>query len=185
VIIGNTEPKPESGRVGIAATSKYAATVSTFLSHVAPQLSEQDDPAFWTAVAHVVAEQVEAGTDLSMRCFLEVGVCSHWVRPHQTRWGAAGGFAWPAGYGGGTGYNIAGLPEFDWSILFRADADSLVRVDKYSGKRRRVLRIAAPARTARHEQAVVHSILYPEKKVEFFGFRKRENEWLLLADSRV
>jgi len=29
---------------------------------------------------------------------LVVGACSHWVRPHNSRWNAAGGFVCPDGY---------------------------------------------------------------------------------------
>ena len=59
------------------------------------RLSAEDDPALWEQVLKVLAEDasilepVAAGSQL----YAEVGVCSHWLRPHQTRWTAAGGFA--------------------------------------------------------------------------------------------
>ena len=81
------------------------------------RLSADDDPALWEQVLKVLAEDasiVEPVTDTS-QLYAEVGVCSHWLRPHQTRWTAAGGFAWPVGYGG-TGFSRTGLPLFDWSV---------------------------------------------------------------------
>ena len=59
------------------------------------RLSAEDDPALWEQVLKELAEDasiLEHVTDGS-QLYAEVGVCSHWLRPHQTRWTAAGGFA--------------------------------------------------------------------------------------------
>src|SRR6266571_2773720 len=84
------------------------------------RLSAEDDPALWKQVLKVLAEDasiLEHVTDGS-QLYAEVGVCSHWLRPHQTRWTAAGGFAWPSGYGS-FGFSRTGLPLFDWSVRLR------------------------------------------------------------------
>lgn len=52
------------------------------------RLSADDDPVLWEQV-------VGGGSPL----YAEVGGCSHWLRPHQTLWTAAGGFAWRVGFG--------------------------------------------------------------------------------------
>src|SRR5258708_3339750 len=65
------------------------------------------------ALSYILAE-VEAGPAV----LVEVGRCSHWLRPHQTRWTADGGFPHPTGYGSGRGgHSLSGLPQFDWSVV--------------------------------------------------------------------
>ena len=65
------------------------------------RLTVEDDPALWEQVLKTLAgdastiKPVKHGSPL----YAEVGVCSHWLRPHQSRWTAAGGFAYPTGYG--------------------------------------------------------------------------------------
>jgi len=131
--------------------------------------------------------------------FLWIGACSHWWRPHQRRWTAAGGFAWPTGYKGVAGYSD-GLPEFDWSVILSFDGERWKRIDKFSGKKQAILRVAVPARTggsvllhltkksmdefsekrtcrglasrtARHKQAAIHSVWSTSRQPEFYGFR--------------
>src|SRR5215831_3011757 len=90
------------------------------------RLTAEDDPAAWTAILSVVSEEF-AGRYLAERgrkesWFLRIGACSHWWRPHQSRWTAAGGFAWPVGYKGASGWSN-GLPEFDWSVILALTAN--------------------------------------------------------------
>jgi hypothetical protein len=81
------------------------------------KLSAQDNPALSEQVLKAVAEDalVLLAANRRAHLYAEAGMCSHWLRPHQTRWTAAGGFALPSGYGGAPHYR-AGLPEFDWSV---------------------------------------------------------------------
>lgn len=63
---------------------------------IKPLLGSEDDPELWqVAVQHILAQLTPVPGML-----VELGRCSHWLRPHQTRWTADGGFAWPSGYGG-------------------------------------------------------------------------------------
>lgn len=125
--------------------------------------------------------------------YAKVGSCAHWVRPNQKRWTAAGGFAWPGGYGGSSGYG-SGFPELDW--FERLEWDGVGRlwrpISRFAGKRQLVLRVAAPARTARHRRAVVATLWSPgspddpvEKKHEIFGFEKRQGDWHRVAEAML
>jgi hypothetical protein len=154
---------------------------SGLISDLMPRLGADDNAAFWATALSVITEEMASHIDEQTPCFLEVGVCSHWLRPHQARWTVAGGFAWPSGYLGGSGQGSRGLPEFDWSALFRYESGILGRVEKYSEKRRQVMRVAFPARTARHHQAVLHVLWHPSKRLVFFGFRRVGDGWKLVA----
>jgi hypothetical protein len=154
---------------------------------VIDNLTSDDDPALWEQVLKVVIaefnsrlEEVPAKT----LKFIEIGACSHWLRPHQTRWKADGGFAWPSGYDGGT-YSSRGLPEFDWSIVFQLQDDFWQKVNRYSGKQKIVFRIAVPSRTTRHNQAAIHCFWPHDKETVFLGFRKEEGEWCLRARQQI
>jgi hypothetical protein len=83
------------------------------------RLATDDDPTLWVEVLRAVAEDVlvlQAHTDRS-KLYAVIGSC-HWLRPHQSRWTAAGGFALPVGYGDGE-RSLRGLPNFDWSVTLR------------------------------------------------------------------
>ncbi len=159
-------------------------------------LRSDDDPAFWGAAIQVLAFDIEAEiTDGSHNCdvYLNIGACSHWLRPHQTRWTAAGGFAWPTGYGGGT-WSRRGLPQFDWSqkFLWDVSARSWKPVDRFKGKRKLSCRVALPTRTARHDQAAIHTLWEPgtpttptEKRLRFYGFRKQDGNWACVASKDI
>ncbi len=71
----------------------------SIFAHLLPD----DDREFWSTVTnfilHQVKSEVEEATP-SVEVYAQIGACSHWLRPHQTRWSAAGGFAHPSGYGG-------------------------------------------------------------------------------------
>ena len=63
------------------------------------RLSADDDPALWEQVLKILAEDssvLEAVTHGS-QLYAEVGVCSHWLRPHQTRWFCMAGRIWRHG----------------------------------------------------------------------------------------
>ena len=119
-----------------------------------------------------------------------VGCCSHWARPHQSRWTAAGGFALPEGYGDGEGF-LGGLPNLDWSVTlqFNSNQPGWVCPLQSPTKRFSSVRLAIPSRTARHLQAAVHAIWSPatldvkHKRTVFYGFRKSESGWQLVARS--
>jgi hypothetical protein len=160
---------------------------------VRERLSAEDDPALWEQVLKVLAEDAsifEAVTGGS-RLFAEVGVCSHWLRPHQTRWTAAGGFAWPIGYGG-TRFSRTGLPLFDWSVKLQFNPAPLgwVTPEKLPTKRSISIRVAVPSRTTRHRQAAVHT-LWPLRTLDgkrertvMYGLRNLNGVWELKACSR-
>lgn len=156
----------------------------------------QDDPGFWSGAIPEVLDACLGPRKVWAKkvpaVFAVVGACSNWLRPHQTRWTADGGFAWPAGYGdAGGGWSRQALPQFDWSTLIRYDdfADEWAPAKRMEGKRKLVLRVAAPTRTEIHGQAVVHTIWSPgsprspsEKERRILGFRKRMGGWSLAAE---
>lgn len=149
-----------------------------------PYLKVEDDPAFWITAWNAIVLRIETQAKKTPRLlpvYLLFGCCSHWLRPHQTRLTTTGGFAWPSGYLGGQ-HSRTGLPEFDWHVQFRWNATAAMwePVSRFEGKRRLVCRIAAPARTAIHQQAVVHVRWEPgtidnptEKMTRFYAFRRR------------
>jgi hypothetical protein len=149
-------------------------------------LTGEDDYDLWRLISLTVGDDFfqhhkKRGTK-GQAWYLRLGCCSHWVRPHQSRWTAAGGFAWPAGYKGAAGHSLVeGLPEFDWSEVFRFESGRWMHVQKFSGKKQIVLRVAVPARTTRHMQAAVHSIWSDTNDVVFYGFRKLTGEWKCVA----
>lgn len=163
-----------------------------YQDEILSRLAPEDDGDFWSAALAVLLHDVETewGDARSKpEIYAQIGACSHWLRPHQTRWTAAGGFAWPSGYGG-FGYSRLGLPEFDWFVLLRRDADSQSwrPVEKLTGKKRLILRAALPTRTKRHPQAAVHTIWTPGRLAgrkkgfsRVYGFRKLEGAWQCVA----
>jgi len=143
-------------------------------------LDAGDDPDLWrVAVAYILAEFIPEPGDIA-----EVGRCSHWLRPHQSRWRADGGFALPAGYGGSFGGSSGmALPQFDWSVVAEWDDSTWTIVRRRS--HRPVVRIAIPARTNRHLQAAIHTLWTTgrEKEAVLYGFRKRDETWVCTATS--
>ncbi len=152
-------------------------------------LEPDDDPALWRAVI----DYVLSGWKPEVGAMLELGRCSHWLRPHQTRGTADGGFAWPAGYGeGGPSYSRHGLPEFDWHYLLMWNGERWIfPPEGYRSVNGRCpeLRLAIPSRTARHQQAAIHSrwrVAGKGKfKVEFYGFRLKPEGWVCTADTSI
>ena len=169
-------------------------TESEFESIVRPFLTDEDDPKLWAMVFETLAHDFEALHSIESskhEIFLQIGACSHWLRPHQTRWTAAGGFAAPVGYQGNSAYGH-GLPEFDWFvILYRDQKESRwLQAEKFFGKRKLICRVALPTRTMRHNQAAINAIwspgtpTNPDRKLEVhYGFRKVAGEWKCVASS--
>jgi hypothetical protein len=72
-----------------------------FIEEVLPYLSAEDDTNFWITAFDTLLADIEAlypEKTKKQEIFLQIGSCSHWLRPHQKRWAASGGFAWPEGY---------------------------------------------------------------------------------------
>jgi hypothetical protein len=155
-------------------------------NHIIGQLTDEDDPAFWKyAIAFLSVELVGrvSTSKYTDPIFLQLGACSHWLRPHQAR--MRGGFAWPVGYKGAVD-SRTGLPEFDWFIILKWDhiENQFVLKRRIEGKRKLVCRVALPTRTLRHEQAAVHTIWMPgdptnpkKKLTRFYGFRFENDRW--------
>jgi hypothetical protein len=150
---------------------------------LAAQLTDDDDPALWELATNtILAYTALTGRDAKQDVFAQIGCCRHWIRPHQSRWMADGGFAAPFGYDKTTtGFSFRALPDLEWSVFFKWTRGGweLGR----TGARCLLLRIAIPARTTRHLQAAVHTLWTPrsptskEKVVQLYGFRKIEGVW--------
>lgn len=150
------------------------------------RLTAEDNPAAWkkvlSALGEEFVERYRAQKGKKESWFLRIGACAHWWRPHQSRWTAAGGFALPVGYKDASGWSH-GLPEFAWSVIFSFDGEHWRRVNKFRGKRQIVLRIAVPSRTARHNQAAVHTIWSTSRELTLYGFRNVDGKWVCVAAS--
>jgi hypothetical protein len=146
---------------------------------IAPKLVRDDDHELWQATLSVLADEfMQRCAEETQRgvCAMVVGACSHWVRPHQSRWSAAGGFAYPQGYKNS-------VPELDWSVIFVFRNREWSSVKKLSSKKTKVLRVAIPARTGRHKQAAVHSQWSLGGETILYGFRKVAEKWECVAAS--
>ena len=143
-----------------------------------PKLVADDDHALWRAVLLVLTDELaQRRAEESQRGVwaMVVGACSHWVRPHNSRWNAAGGFVYPDGY-------KDSVPELDWSVIFVFQNREWVPVEKLPEKIR-VFRAAIPARTARHKQAAIHTRWAPNGETVLYGFRKIADKWECVAAS--
>ena len=158
-------------------------------------LNSEDDVELWReALGQIIADaQFLASNicDKKTAVFAHVGRCSHWLRPHQSRWtlDADGGFAAPIGYGG-SGNSLWGLPEFDCSFKWQWEQNSgeWLPTLKPEGKRLLEFRVAIPSRTLRHQQAAVHTVWRPgtpaapnKESVQFYGFRNQDTKWKITA----
>lgn len=149
-------------------------------------LMVDDDPQLWREVLSAVVR--DASLVRSSPLYAVVGCCSHWVRPHQSRWTAAGGFALPVGYGDGEGF-LRGLPNLDWKVTLQFDLLHLDWVIPSQNPAKRIdsVRLAIPSRTARHNQAAVHAVWSSrtsasrQKRTAYYGFRKGERGWRFVA----
>lgn len=159
---------------------------------VFPFISDSDDALFWQTVLDDLEQEfslldIDQCKDFDI--FLQIGACSHWLRPHQTRLTTAGGFAFPVGYLG-SGFSRNGLPEFDWFVLFHWNKSKgeWLESERFFGKRRLVCRVALPTRTLKHNQAVVNVFWSPgtpnqpkQKAKLFYAYRKIMDEWKQVA----
>ena len=146
---------------------------------IEPKLVADDDPALWRAALFVLADELEQrhAEESRRRVWaMVVGACSHWVRPHNSRWNAAGGFIYPHGY-------KDSVPELDWSVIFVFRNQEWTTAKKLLGKSAKVFRMAIPARTARHKQAAIHSRWTPNEETVLYGFRKVADKWQCVAAS--
>jgi hypothetical protein len=149
------------------------------LEVVAARPGADDGRAFWKAAPSVLAEEFVRRHALSRtnrECAIVLGACSHWLRPHQTRWTASGGFAYPEGH-------REGLPELDWSLILAFRNRQWVPLSKLPVKNLKVLRVALPSRTARHNQAAVDARWSPGEETVLSGFRKANEKWGCVAAS--
>jgi hypothetical protein len=153
------------------------------------RLAADDDPGLWVEILRAAAEDASVlRTRSESSLYAIVGSCSHWARPHQSRWIAAGGFALPLGYGDGEGF-VGGLPNFDWSVTLQFDPNQpgWFCPPQSPTKRFRSVRLAVPSRTVRHLQAAVHAVWSPatldakRKRTVFYGLRKSDGGWKLVA----
>jgi len=143
------------------------------------RLERDDDRELWQTIVTVLCDEflqrVEQGP-ANRLWVLIVGACSHWVRPHNSRWNAAGGFMYPEGYKDSS-------PELDWSVILVFEDGQWRVVKKLPGKNNVVLRVAVPARTARHKQAAVHARWSPGEETVLYGFRNASGKWKCVAAS--
>lgn len=142
-------------------------------------LSTDDDPQLWKAALSVVSDeflQRYKRESKNKSWGVVVGACSHWLRPHQTRWTKAGGFAYPAGY---RSYK----PEFDWSVTLLFRDEQWVPAVGTPKKRPTLLRVVIPSRTVRHKQAAIYTRWHPGAETILYGFRKLDGDWQCVAAS--
>lgn len=162
--------------------SCFAATVE--------HLEAGDDPRLWRVAVETIVADAETlcrRTPGKGRVFARLGRCSRWMSPHNKgSWFKGRRFAWPTGYGS-NGSTVFGLPEFDWSLTWEWGIGPHTRwepAEGPAGKRPLLLRIALPARTARHVKAVAHTLWTPgpptgpkEPLLQGYAFEKGPGGW--------
>jgi hypothetical protein len=155
------------------------SNANLLIETVNSKLGADDDPSFWEVALKLCADEFLGRYDREAKgqtwVFI-VGSCAHWVRPHNSRWNAAGGFVYPEGYRNS-------LPELDWSILFSYQDQRWSPIKKLPGKKQKVFRISVPARSLRHKQAVVHAQWSVTQDPVFYAFRKLDGTWKCVAAS--
>ena len=156
---------------------------SVLLNSILARLHEEDDPALWAVAVDVILADANALCEKAtkaMSVLARVGACSHWLRPHQFRWTADGGFAAPVGF-------PKRNPEFDWSVEFRWKG-CWTPILKGSPLGHAVFWVTLPTRTKRHRQAAVRTMWTPGTPVnpkrpllQMYGFRKQDETWRCTA----
>lgn len=144
------------------------------------KLDSEDDQQLWQVILNELLSELDAHD----RVKVEIGRCSHWIRPQKPRWSADGvRFAIPTGYGG-HGLSFSSLPLFDWSLVLEWTGHKWTETSDKSAER--VWRVAVPSRTHRHKCAAVHTTWIPggKDKIRFYGFRKGTDGWRLIGVSR-
>ena len=171
--------------------------LSVFEQAIRPNLAEEDDISLWLTVLQTLLRDIKLLQDdanIKTALYLEIGACSHWLRPHQTRWTQGGGFALPSGYQeDGRTFGRSGLPRHDWFVLFRWQNETKqwqTAPSKYDSERKLLCRISVPTRTARHDQAAVRVWWLPgspqntrRKSTLLYGFRKKSEKWECVASA--
>jgi hypothetical protein len=159
---------------------KTAENPSAPFDAVVAKLSESDDRDFWQAALTVLADEFlrrYAEEAKNREWVLIVGACSHWVRPHNSSWKTTSGrFMNPDGYKDSS-------PELDWSVTLVYQGQRWMPVEKLSGKRQRIFRVAIPTRTTRHKQAAVNTRWSPGGETVLYGFRRVDGRWACVAVS--
>jgi len=172
---------------------------SSLSERIVTFLRERDDPKLWESAINLIftdASYLACHATTRKAIVAEIGCCSHWLRPHQTRWTADGGFAWPSGYGG-FGYSRTGAPEFDWSIcaVWSPSASTWQPVEEAPRPSSRkdeplTFTVVIPARTMQHRQAAIPTTWMPGSPVipnrpcgEIYGFRLIKRQWQCTATS--
>jgi hypothetical protein len=130
------------------------------LETVKGRLTVEDDLGLWENALTVLGEELLLRYDREGKnrgwVFL-VGACSHWVRPHNSRWNAAGGFVFPEGYQNS-------LPQLEWSVILSYGNRCWTPVQKLPGKNNVVFRVFLPMRSARHKASCcAHQMVYQPK----------------------
>src|SRR5579862_6436903 len=158
---------------------KSVSNTTIFFEAIESKLAGDDDPVLWKAALSVLADEL-AQRQLEKAKHgiwaMLVGACSHWVRPHNSRWNAAGGFIYPQGY-------KDSVPELNWWVTFVFKDQKWTSARKLTGKKIPVFRVAIPTRTARHKQAAIYTRWTPNGEAVFYGFRKAGEEWSCVAAS--
>lgn len=149
------------------------------LENVRGRLTVEDDLGLWENALTVLGEEFLLRYDREGKnrgwVFL-VGACSLWVRPHNSRWNAAGGFVFPEGYQNS-------LPQLEWSVILSYGNRCWTPVQKLPGKNNVVFRVVLPMRSARHKQAAVHTKWSTNQNPILYGFRNIEGTWKCVAAS--
>ena len=89
-------------------------TTNPMMEAVQQHLVADDDADLWNVALETLVSEINLFAPvekLPAKQFIRIGRCSHWFRPHQSRWTAAGGFAWPSGWKNtsGNGFSKNGL----------------------------------------------------------------------------
>jgi hypothetical protein len=137
------------------------------------RLAPEDDAELWEVVLATVLADPSSRQGMEV----DIGRCSHWLRPHQSHWLADGQFALPRGYG-----PLSRRPLCDWSIALQLTGREWTSIAKKSEPS---VTVTIPSRTRRHAQAAVHTIwrIRGENCLRLYGFRRARDGWQLTAAS--
>jgi hypothetical protein len=148
-------------------------------------LTADDDPGLWEVVTNtILAGAVASARRARQDVYVQIGCCRHWISPHHPlHWVVGGGrFTWPFGYDRTTSwFSYRASPELSWSETLKWTGEAWESRDLAA--RSLILRIAIPARTARHLRASIHTIWTPhsptskEKVIQIYAFRNGKEAW--------
>ena len=108
------------------------------------QLTNDDDPALWDVATNtILADAAMIGREAKDDVFVQIGSCRHWIRPHQSRWIADGGFG---------GAHIWLRQDDDWILLSSVTGVGMVGVLQVDRRRMgtRPYRRSVPLAANRH-----------------------------------